>query len=429
MTYTGQMKTELTPILLVLPWLAFDMYFFLMSVALMILKNRPITKASKLNIFQKNNEQTAILIPTFNNTRTILNKLLPQLTKILDSQENLPIAITLVDSSTDGTENQILSALNLSWGIETVDRCIAQRDNLTLIHLKNRAGGKSWALNKVVLELNTKYFAILDSGWILNFENFSKATQYLEENSEYVYAQMSRQSTGKALNFVGGIDQVSIEYRHQFENRIRAWQNIPVTIHGTAVVIRTKAFQAMHGFDDTVLSEDVDLAVRLMLNGQFGAALCDLNMQYDPCDHWRQFFWQKARWAEGRSQILRKYAMKIVHSPYISVKQKLFWIYYLSYFGRCVSFTLLLVLALYGIIWGSQILTHDCMFALVCLLAMRALCHMVTLCQHTNRVRFICRLLEPLSFYGIGLIYTYTFFIGLIRSKGTWRIVESKNYT
>lgn len=409
-----------------LPWLLFDVYFLVMSILLFTLKNRPIAKAANLEIMPKYNEHGVILIPTYNNSRTVLNNLIPQIKEWFRKQKNIPISVILIDSSTDGTEDRMASALNMRWDADTQDRRIAHNRNITLVHLKNRTGGKAWAINKVALGLETKYFAILDADWVLNFEAFGKAIHYLENNSQYAYTQLVWRATDKPMNFVAGLDQVSSEYRHQFENRVRSWQGIPITIHGSAVVINTQLFCKAGGFSDTVLSEDVDLAARLMLNGNFGVGLCDLSMQQPPCDHLRQFFWQKARWAEGRSQMLRMYAHKIITSKHFTLKQKLFWIYYLAYFGRCVAFTLLLVLIIIGLITDNHQLILTCLGIVITCFALRIASHFVTMAQRVNKVPFICRLIEPFTFYGIGILYTYTFFKGLFTTKGVWRVVESK---
>lgn len=423
------MKPDLIALFIMVPWLIFDVYFLIMSVALLALKNRPIAKAANLESIPQYNEQAVVLIPTYNNSRTTLKSLIPQLMDWIGRQQDLPISVTIIDSSTDGTEDQVALALNLIWNVDTHDRRIAHNRNLSLVHLKNRAGGKAWAINKVALGLKNKYFAILDSDWVLDFGAFGKTIHYLENNKQYAYAQMAWRATDNPMNFVAGLDQVSSEYRHQFENRVRTWENIPITIHGSAVVINTQSFCDSGGFNDGVLSEDVDLVARLMLNGKFGTGLCDLSMQQPPCDHLRQFFWQKARWAEGRSQMLRMYAQKTARSEHFTLKQKIFWIYYLAYFGRCVAFSSLLAIMVAGFITDNRPLAITCAGVMVFCLTLRIMSHIVTMAQQVNKVPLMCRLIEPFTFYGIGLLYTYTFFKGLFTSKGVWRVVESKTYT
>lgn len=415
--------------ILVLPWLLPDLYFFVMSLILLAKKNAPLRQSIDLEPLYGDDHLAVILIPVYNNANTVLRCLIPQIQAAFAKQGRLSISVILVDSSTDGTEEKLKDGLQLTWSSDSVDRCVALKSNLRLIHLKNRQGGKAWAINKIACELNTKYFAILDSDWVVDFNSFAKATRYLENNPQFAYAQMAWKSTDEPLNFIGGLDQVSIEYRHQLENRVRAWQGIPVTIHGTAVLVRTELFQEFHGFDESVLSEDVDLTARFILKGHFGVALCDLSMQQNPCDHLQQFFWQKARWAEGRSQMLRKYFLPTLHSPYLANKQKLFWIYYLAYFGRCVGFAVLLLLSLWGIYSQQLVLTAACLLWMTVCLVVRWMNHIVTMAQRTNKIPLLCRLLEPISFYSIGLVYSYTFFAGLFRSRGSWRLIEAKAHS
>ncbi len=411
------------------PWLFFDAYFFIMSILLLVLKNRSACGASGLESMQRYNEQAVILIPTYNNSKTVLNHLIPQIMEWFGRKEDLPISVILVDSSTDGTEKNILSTLNASWDIDTPDRSIAHIKNLTLEHLKKRQGGKSWAINQVAFGIHAKYFTILDSDWILNFVAIGKAIHYLEKNQRYVYAQLAWQAINSPINFVAGLDQVSIEYRHQLENRVRTWKMIPITIHGSAVVISTLAFREVGGFSGNVLSEDVDLTLRFILNNKFGVGLPDLTMQQPPCNHIAQFFWQKSRWAEGRSQMLRRYGGQITSSKHLTFWQKAMWIYYLAYFGRCVAFTSLFALMIVGFIAHSYRLGFTCLGVIAFCLAFRIAAHLITMMHRMNKVPLMSRFIEPFTFYGIGVLYTYTFFKGLFITKGVWRVVESKTYT
>lgn len=422
------MNIEIIALLLMIPWLLFDVYFLIMSIVLLVLKNRPATMAAELEAIPKL-KRTVILIPTYNNSRTVLNDLVPQLMEWLRNQQDMPAPIILVDSSTDGSEELIAGSLNMTWDVDVSDRRITHRQNLSLIHLKDRSGGKAWAINRVALGLSAKYFAILDSDWVIDFEAIGKATHYLETHKHFVYAQMAWRAWDKPLNFVSGLDQVSIEYRHQFENRVRIWQNIPITIHGSAVVINTQDFCNAGGFRDSVLSEDVDLALRLMLDGKFGVGLSDLTMQQPPCNHINQFFWQKARWAEGRSQMLKMYVKKLLNSDHLTIMQKIVWVYYLAYFGRCVVFTVILALLVAGFVTHNNQLFVTCLGIIVSCLLLRVASHLVTMAHRVNKIPLICRLIEPFTFYGIGLLYTYTFFKGLFTTKGAWRVVESKTYT
>lgn len=413
--------------LLLGPWAMFDLYFLVMNIALVFAKPQSLKDEASLPVTDEDRKSLTVLIPTYNNSNTVVLSLTPRLNELTNAGGSLPVAVTIVDSSTDGTQDKIAEAFGLSWQESIGDVRIARNQNLTLLHLTHRQGGKGWAINKASPLLSTGYFAIVDSDWVLSFEELTHATAYLRQHPEKSYAQLAWRAAERDLNLVEGIDQVSIEYRHQFENRVRIWRDIPITIHGSAVVIRTQDFVNLGGFDDGVLSEDVDLAIRLMLQNRFGQGLADLAMRENPCDHWRQFFWQKARWAEGRSQLLRRYAGDIIRSSHFNLKQKIFWIYYLAYFGRCVGFAAALGSLVIGLTthvsWAIQVGYLTIGTAII----LRLIIHGVTATHKTNRTPWYCRLLEPFTFYGIGLIYTYTFFKGLVIKKGVWHVIECKN--
>lgn len=413
--------------LIILPWFLFDLYFLLKSLALIALKNKPLLKACYYSDSLVNKQDGVILIPIFNNSATVLNNLLPSIKNIILHDDKLPIDTILIDSSTDGTEELVLKYLEIEWNQVTDEKKIAHKKNLTFLHLNKREGGKAWAINKIAFNLQYKYFCLLDSDWHLSFDSFCKGINFLEHHKEYSYAQLAWVAESRKLNMIEGIDQVSIEYRHQLENRVRLWVHVPATIHGSAVVIRADLFKKFNGFDELVLSEDVDLAIRFMLGGYFGIGLYDITMKENPCDHFKQFFWQKARWAEGRSQLLSKYSGNIINSKTFNLKQKVFWIYYLAYFGRCVTFSLLVAGFIFGVLIGNHHLLSASLFWIIAIFVLRNMSHFVTALHRTNKIPLYCRFIEPFSFYGIGLIYTYTFFSGLFQKRGKWRIIERNN--
>jgi cellulose synthase/poly-beta-1,6-N-acetylglucosamine synthase-like glycosyltransferase len=403
-------------------WMSFDAYFLVNHLVLR-LRKKSVFKWPTPDI-DKYNPLMTLVIPAYNNLETLKKNILCKIKKELSEQDRLSFDVIVVDSSTDSQEDTILDPLNLKWE-KTDEKCkVARIKNLTLIHLKNRKGGKAWAINTISSLLRTQYFAILDSDWPYSTHEFSKALQFLNANSQFSYLQLSWWPKKGKYNFIEGLDQISINYRHQFENRIRILKNIPITIHGSAVIIKTLDFKEMGGFDETVLSEDVDLAIRFLLKGKTGTGIYDLGMCPNPCNRLKQFFWQKARWAQGRSQMLSKYALKIILSKEMTPIVKLFWLYYLSYFGRCVVFSITLAILFVSLARDSFEAKWVSIIFILSTLILRYLSQ-IFMTDEDKELPFLSRLLEPFSFYGIGLIYTVTFFQGLLYMKGKWRVENS----
>lgn len=412
------------------PWIVCDCYFLFWSIALLMKRSSSMRSEDFTEASPELSTHLVILIPVFNNSATVMARLIPALSSILRIQKQIPVAVMLVDSSTDGSQEVIRQSLGMTWLRHDEKASVAQLSNLTLIHLKKREGGKAWALNQVIQSLEVKYFGILDSDWVFETLPFLQGAAFLEYNPEHAYAQLSWKAPDThRFNLVSGLDQVGIEYRHQLENRVRILKNIPVTIHGSAVVLRTESVQAVGGFNEDVLSEDVDLALRLLLAGWKGKCFAFHTMQEYPCDHFRQFFLQKFRWAEGRSQMLRRYCRQLLETRKLDWKQKLFWFYYLAYFGRCVFFAALVLASIAT--WMLQDSVAFCLSAvsLVGLYCLRLAGHAVTRLHGVNEIPWRYRVLEPLFFYGIGLSYAYTFFLGLFRQRGQWHVVEQRHLT
>lgn len=403
--------------ILFLPWVLMDLYYLVMGLLLLFTKGL-LVDVGDLDENANVKQLAVILIPTYNNHVTVINGIAKSLNEALNKNGSLPLDVILVDSSTDGSHLSIANAIGLKWSQKLSDRSIASRGNCTLIHLSKRQGGKSWALNQVALGLDKEYFAVLDSDWVFSTKEFIIAARYLGKNPDLSYLQLTWQGNQKQLNKVEQIDQISIDYRHQFENRVRSWRNIPITIHGSAFLMRTEDFKSVNGFRENVLSEDVDLATRLMLQGRFGKGCAGLALQQNPCDHVRQFFWQKRRWVKGRSQLLRQYCIPILKSRHMTVWQKTSWLFYLGYFGRFPTFLLMLLVA---------VLISPAAFLWIGMaLLIRLGGNLIAGIQKAGKIEWWPRIVEPFWYYGFGLVFVGAFFSGLFWGKGEWHAIEHK---
>lgn len=379
---------------------------------------------------ESGDDELAILIPIYNNSQTVLHQLVPKLKQLLRVQKHSKYKFYLIDSSTDGSTNLIMQELGFNNVGNKKSPYSLNNIPLVYYHLVPRKGGKAWAINQVVGQLTQNYFAIVDSDWILTVDELLLAKELLVQKPQYSYVQLSwKAQNDKKLGFVEGMDQISIEYCHQFKNRIRILNELPVIIHGSAVVIRKSDFLNENGFDDRVLSEDVDLAVRLMLKGRMGVGLSNLSMQECPCDHMYQFLMQKLRWVSGRSQLLKKYFLPIIKSQNLSFKQKFSLMTYFNYYGR---FVLVLLSLIFGVYFAARLDDLGVIISLIpsfWLVVHRYLSQLQTVPLKTNKISLLSRLVEPFFYVLMTPFYAYSFLTGFIVQERRWHVIQKKSYT
>lgn len=365
-----------------------------------------------------------VLIPMFNNFSVVESCLVTQL-ETYQSLSDMPLNVMLVDSS-DSIKNceSLVHKFNMKNIKENCDYYLCQSGRFSVLYLKDRRGGKSWALNYALKFVKTEYLGILDADCIFNDSMFLEMCRFLQKNISFSYVQLAMKAQIDEKSWIQILDGYSFAYEHDLEDVGRIKLGAPVTLHGTGFVLRTLDLVNLNGFSKDVLSEDVDLTNRFLLEGKNGMIL-ERKLDVLPATSFKEYFWQKMRWVEGRSQMLKKYFVSTITNPHLNFQQKLFWMHYLFYFFRYILFGVNLFLFVFSFFKKDVFLLYSSLLMMALLLAVRMLgMGVISFRKPKTFKKFVFLIFEPFFYYSIGVPYMFWFFRGLIRKHGVWRVFE-----
>lgn len=319
----------LTAEILLAIYVVFDLIYFFINYYLQSPIKVPSTAILESDV--------TIQIPIFNTG----DKIYPLLNSIKSNKLNYPIQ--LLDSSSDQTTVIIEEFFGPSKIIDGHKFWIKKWENVELIHFKKKDGLKAWALNEGTLLVSTPFIAIFDSDWEISSDFFKTLLPIIKSDPNTGYVQASWQSINEDENILAYTDAVSVESEHLVEDVFRGHFKIPFTIHGSAFIVRSQLVRQLL-WRNQFLSEDIDLALRINLSGYHGVYVKEQKSFGRTCSTFHEFYRQKARWIEGRSQMLRIHGIDILKSESLPLLKKLFVLHYLSYFIRYPLFAVILLM-------------------------------------------------------------------------------------
>ena len=92
---------------------------------------------------------------------------------------------------------------------------------------------------------------------------------------------------------------------------------------GTVGGFRRSVLESLGGWDESILAEDTDLTFRVYLAGYKIRYIGDAECYEEAVDNWKAYRNQRYRWARGHMQCCFKYALKVLKSKSLEVKEKI----------------------------------------------------------------------------------------------------------
>lgn len=260
----------------------------------------------------------SILIPAHNEENTIENCVysLANLKYTIDGERNYEI-IVIDDGSTDNT------ALVLQ-------RLEDQFKFLKVVTRKPpRSGkGKGYVLNDGLKMSAGNVIAVFDADALVEPDFLDLIMPYM--NDEDVAGVQSRvKMYNRDKNLLTSMQEVEFSIFGDVLLKARDRMNGAAFLGGNGQITRKDAIQALDGWDGYAITEDLNISIKLMING-WKIRYCSQAVVYqEAVPYWRPFFRQRTRWAMGNLETLFVYLSPIIRSP-VTIFKKLDAIYYLS---------------------------------------------------------------------------------------------------
>ncbi|MEM1560351.1 MAG: glycosyltransferase [Thermoproteota archaeon] len=268
----------------------------------------------------------SIHIPLYNE-----EKVVDRLMEALTSLDYPNYEVIVVDDSTDSTTEKLKK-----W---------SNHKKVKIVHRESRAGYKGGALNEALkhMDESAEYVVVFDADFIPprdilwrfleSFENNKnrKGLEGWEKSSNLVAIQGYQWHVLNASeNWI--TRTVSAEYAGNYLIERVYMENLPGVkmIAGSVFMIKAEILRK-YGWRES-LTEDWDLTLRLYRDGYKVAYTPFIASPAECPSTITALMRQRARWAEGHTYAVRKYFKEILRSKFLSLREKLEFLYLTPYY-------------------------------------------------------------------------------------------------
>ena len=233
-----------------------------------------------------------IIVPAYNE-----EKYIEKCIKSIENQDcdNKIDIITVDDGSIDNT-------LKLSKNLAK------KYKNIKIIHQKNM--GKSSAINNALKYVKTDVFGYIDADSYMSKNIISKSIEYISKYDSVV-APAIPSKTNKLILKLQELEYMTVAISRRLSSLIGAMFLTP----GFAIY-KTSVIRKIHGFCETTITEDLEMGLKLIMNG-YKIGYIPNTFVFTECpDAWKKFFEQRIRWTRGFIQNMIKYKKMIFNKKY-----------------------------------------------------------------------------------------------------------------
>jgi len=282
--------------------LGFVLVGVLLAVCIWALYNVPIL-ASGVKDFckkrQKHQKNTvpeellpafSIVVPVKNEER-VIDRLLDSLSTLKYPQNKKEIII-VEDGSTDKTNDICMNYAK-------------EHDNVKILH-KTLSNGKPSALNFGLAQAKGDIVAIFDADNVPANDALSAVVEYFED-PKVAAVQGRTASINPKENMLTQF--ISYEEAVWCEAYLRGKDVLNLFVHlkGSCQFIRREVLEQLQGFDEGVLSEDMEISARLIENDYKIRYASDVVAFQESPSNLKTLFKQRTRWFRGTMEVAFKY--------------------------------------------------------------------------------------------------------------------------
>jgi len=320
--------------------------FFAISYNYLILITASIKYNAKINrIMGSSKELTdppkvTVIISSFNERYVIERGIISA--KAIDYPKD-KLQIIVADDSTDET---------FQMAKNKVEEISAKGYDIQIVHRERRDGFKAGALNNALKFAKGDYILIMDADSIPPKDILKKSIPLMEEGRAFVSFKIGH--INRDYSWVSKACALLVDIYDTLERAARTVLNVPFNLSGACSLIRKDCLKQVGGWSPDVLVDDLDISCKFFLNGKNGLFVKDIIVPgEDPplLESWKR---QTARNAEGYSQCLRKYFLRILRSR-ISTFSKIEFILLLIWPFASIGWITTTFIATLGLLFKFQV--------------------------------------------------------------------------
>lgn len=223
-------------------------------------------------------------------------------------------------------------------------------------------GFKAGASNYALKRSNGKYVVLFDVDAVPEPNYLRSVVSYMEANGDVDGLAVKWSPLNRASSPISEAQAVSLGFLTSifFDGRSRV--DGPIIAPGCGCAYRRDALLRVGGWNENCLAEDVELSIKLLINGGKIGYIGDSFVRIENPETYEAFKKQQARWIYGTTQVLSKYLFKILLSR-IPLIWKLDLILYLLQYHVLLANFVFIVLALASILVKIDLLLPSVYFS------------------------------------------------------------------
>jgi cellulose synthase/poly-beta-1,6-N-acetylglucosamine synthase-like glycosyltransferase len=216
------------------------------------------------------------------------------------------LQIQVVDDSTDETRFIVR---------QCVEKYRHQGVDITHLHRPRRVGFKAGALNEAMQHARGDFVAIFDADFCPPPDLLRRMVPHLVADSSLGFVQVRWGHLNDAFSLVTMAQAIALDGHFAIEHVARERAGWLTNFSGTGGMWRRACIEECGGWDNEILTEDMDLSFRAQLAGWKGLTLCDVSVPGELPVQVAAFEQQQFRWAKGNTHCLLKHRKNIWHAP------------------------------------------------------------------------------------------------------------------
>jgi cellulose synthase/poly-beta-1,6-N-acetylglucosamine synthase-like glycosyltransferase len=272
-----------------------------------------------------------VQLPIFNEVH-VVERLIEAVVSLDYPRDRLQIQV--LDDSTDET-TALLQLLVARYQTQGVD--------IELIHRDQRTGYKAGALAKGLATAKGEFIAIFDADFVPPSDWLKRTVPALLAHPEAAFVQTRWGHINATYSPLTMAQAIILDAHFGIEHPARQRSGYFMNFNGTAGLWRRSCIEAIGGWKEDTLTEDLDLSYRAQLAGWRPLYLPDVIAPAEVPPQMAAFKNQQFRWAKGSAQCLRRLAGSLWRSDY-SFETRLQGLIHLSgYFTHPLMLVILLL--------------------------------------------------------------------------------------
>ena len=233
--------------------------------------------------------RVSVLVPAWNEEVGILKTM----QSVLDTEYTNLELIVINDGSTDQT-HELITQFKEMYSLNNA----SQKNDVDIKYLNLSNGGKANALNCGLKEVTGEFVITVDADSVMDPKAIVNLLQHFEEDAK-VGAVAGNVIIGNRKKTIALLQQLEYLYGFFFK-RADSMFNAVYIIGGAAAAYRKSTLDAVGGFNEHIITEDIEMSTRILSKGYKTRYAANAVIYTEGPSEWKGLCQQRLRWKYGR---------------------------------------------------------------------------------------------------------------------------------